>query len=63
MLLYVGLSTWRVQNYLRAVALLLFSSPLEWGGWWRFFNSVHLHFCLFLLSLYGAVSPRLLLVL
>ena len=34
MLLYIGLSTWRVQNYyLWAVALLLCSSPLEWGGW------------------------------
>jgi len=53
MLLYVGLSTWRVQNWLWAVVLLLCSSPLEWGGWWWgffFFYSVHLHFYLFLLS-------------
>jgi len=35
MLLYVGLSTWPVQNYyLWTVVIPLCSSPLEWGGWW-----------------------------
>ena len=31
------------------------SSPLEWDDG---FFSVHLYFCVFLLSVYGAVAPR-----
>ena len=47
---------WRAQNYLCPLLFCFLSSDgVGWGG---FFFLVHLYFCMFLLSVYGAVAPH-----